>query len=61
MSSGGVRGATCRQCHSDDVARLYLGSVRLDSCACNECGATWDEDAASGELLARSPRTPAVG
>ena len=60
MSSGGVRGATCRYCQSDDVARLYLGTVRLDSCACNDCGATWDEDASSGEFRARSRRSPAA-
>jgi len=40
----------CPYCSSFDVDRLFLASLRLDSCACLTCGARWDEDAASGEF-----------
>jgi len=35
----------CPFCKSYDVVRVYLASVRLDSCECATCGARWDEDA----------------
>ena len=44
----------CPYCESFEVDRLYLASLRLDSCACLTCGARWDEDAASGEFRGRS-------
>ena len=47
----------CPYCSSFDVDRLYLASLRLDSCACLTCGARWDEDAASGEFRGRSSQS----
>jgi len=44
----------CPYCESFEVDRLYLASLRLDSCACLTCGARWDEDATSGEFRGRS-------
>lgn len=48
---------TCPFCNSYEVARLYLASLCLDSCACESCGARWDEDAASGEFRGRASRS----
>ena len=50
----------CPFCTSYDVARLYLASLRLDSCVCETCGARWDEDTASGAFKGRSSRTSAI-
>ena len=47
----------CPFCTSHEVDRLYLASLRLDSCACLSCGARWDEDAESGEFRGRGPRS----
>ena len=47
---------TCPFCHSYDVARLYLGSINLDSCECATCGARWDEDRGSGHYRGRAHR-----
>ena len=47
----------CPYCSSFAVDRLYLASLRLDSCACLTCGARWDEDAASGEFRGRSSQS----
>jgi len=47
----------CPFCTSYDVQRLYLASLRLDSCACTSCGAQWDEDATSGAYRGRSSRS----
>jgi transcription elongation factor Elf1 len=47
----------CPFCNSFEVDRLYLASLRLDSCACLSCGARWDEDAASGEYKGRAIRS----
>ena len=47
----------CPYCSSFEVDRLYLASLRLDSCACLTCGARWDEDAASGEFRGRSSQS----
>jgi hypothetical protein len=44
----------CPYCESFEVERLYLASLRLDSCACIACGARWDEDAESGEFRGRA-------
>jgi hypothetical protein len=38
----------CPYCESFEVDRLYLASLKLDSCVCLACGARWDEDAKSG-------------
>jgi hypothetical protein len=42
------------------VARMYLGSVHLDSCQCAECGARWDEDPRTGEFRGRATRASVV-
>lgn len=52
------RMATCPYCQSVDVARLYLGSVHLDSCGCAGCGARWDEDPRTGDVRGRATRSP---
>jgi len=43
----------CPYCDSYEVDRLYLASLRVDSCVCTSCGARWDEDAATGEFRGR--------
>ena len=48
---------TCPYCTSHEVDRLYLASLRLDSCACLSCGARWDEDADSGTFRGRASRS----
>jgi transposase-like protein len=50
----------CPFCTSYDVQRLYLASMRLDSCACDSCCAQWDEDAVSGEYRGRASRASVV-
>jgi hypothetical protein len=64
-SSDGSGHLRCPFCEAYEVARLYLASVCLDSCACSSCGARWDEDATSGDYRGRSseqrtvtPRAP---
>jgi Zn ribbon nucleic-acid-binding protein len=52
--------ATCPYCESSDVARLYLGSVHLDSCECSTCGARWDEDPTTGAFRGRATRSSVV-
>jgi hypothetical protein len=47
----------CPYCESFEVDRLYLASLKLDSCACMSCGARWDEDATSGEFRGRASRS----
>ena len=47
----------CPYCNSHEVDRLYLATLRLDSCACLSCGARWDEDAASGAFRGRATRS----
>lgn len=51
---------TCPYCESTEVARLYLGSVHLDSCECVACGARWDEDPTTGEFRGRASRASVV-
>ncbi len=46
----------CPYCGAYGVARLYLGSVRVDCCECTTCGARWDEDPTSGAFLGRTGR-----
>lgn len=60
MSSTGRRPVACPYCRSGDVARLYLGSVHLDSCECAGCGARWDEDPRTGEFRGRGARASVV-
>ena len=50
----------CPFCLSYDVARLYLASLRLDSCACSSCAAQWDEDALTGAYKGRASRESVV-
>jgi len=50
----------CPFCLSDDVPRLYLASLRLDSCACDSSGAQWDEATGSGEYRGRGSRESVV-
>ena len=47
----------CPFCTSHEVDRLYLASLRIDSCACLSCGARWDEDADSGAFRGRASRS----
>ena len=41
----------CPYCEAYGVDRLYLASLRADTCACAACGARWDEDPGTGEVL----------
>lgn len=50
----------CPFCETYEVERLYLASLRLDSCACTSCGARWDEDSVSGDYKGRSAKESAV-
>lgn len=52
--------ATCPYCQCLEVARLYLGSVHLDSCECHGCGARWDEDPRTGDFRGRATRATVV-
>jgi hypothetical protein len=47
----------CPFCDDYEVERLYLGSVRLDSCECRSCGARWDEEVGSGMYRGRASRS----
>lgn len=59
-TSGPSRLPRCPYCDADDVARLYLASVQLDSCECRTCGARWDEDPTSGSFRGRASRASVV-
>jgi hypothetical protein len=50
----------CPFCQAYEVDRLYLASLRLDSCVCLSCGARWDEDAVTGAYRGRASRTSVV-
>ncbi len=50
----------CPFCEAYEVDRLYLASLRLDSCACASCGARWDEDSVTGDYRGRAPRQSVV-
>lgn len=50
----------CPFCEAYEVERLYLASLRVDSCACASCGARWDEDPTTGEYLGRAQRESVV-
>lgn len=47
----------CPFCNSYDVSRLFVASLRMDSCECSACGARWDEVAGSGEYRGRATRS----
>ena len=47
---------TCPFCHSYDVARMFVGSINIDSCECSACGARWDEELGSGQYRGRAQR-----
>jgi len=51
---------TCPYCEAYGVSRLYLATVRLDSCECSECGARWDEEPATGEFRGRGSRQSVI-
>jgi transposase-like protein len=44
----------CPFCEAYEVERLYLGSLHIDSCTCQSCGARWDEDAGTGRYRGRA-------
>ena len=46
----------CPYCEAYGVTRLFLATVRLDSCECSECGARWDEEPATGQFRGRGGR-----
>lgn len=58
MSEGGRR--QCPFCQGYDVDRLYLASLQLDSCACADCGARWDERYGSGEFAGRGTKATVI-
>jgi hypothetical protein len=60
MPAAGRLHVACPYCRSTDVARLYLGSVHLDSCQCADCGARWDEDPVTGVFRGRATRASVV-
>jgi transposase-like protein len=45
---------SCPFCEAYEVQRLFVASVKLDSCLCSSCGAGWDEELGSGEYRGRS-------
>jgi len=47
----------CPFCEAFEVERLYLASLRYDSCRCSSCGARWDEDPINGEYLGRASKS----
>ncbi len=47
----------CPFCGAYEVQRLYLGSLHLDSCQCESCGARWDQDPRSGAYRGRLSRS----
>jgi len=47
----------CPFCSDYEVERLYLATLRLDSCECLSCGARWDEEPESGAYRGRASRT----
>ena len=44
----------CPFCGAYEVDRLFIGTVHVDSCTCQGCGARWDEDATTGRYRGRS-------
>jgi hypothetical protein len=46
----------CPYCAAYGVDRLYLASLKLDSCECTACGARWDEEPKTGAFRGRASR-----
>ncbi|HEX9258960.1 MAG TPA: hypothetical protein VF855_05435 [Acidimicrobiales bacterium] len=44
----------CPYCCSYLVDRICIATAHADSCRCRACGASWDEDVRTGEVLGRS-------
>ena len=61
MSVAATGHLRCPYCGAYEVERLYLASVRLDSCECTACGARWDEDAVTGAFRGRATRQSVLG
>lgn len=43
----------CPFCEAYEVDRLFIGSLRVDSCTCQACGSRWDEDTTTGRYRGR--------
>jgi hypothetical protein len=50
----------CPFCDSYDVSRMFLASLRLDSCECAACGGRWDEENGTGEYRGRAQQSSVV-
>ncbi|MCU1452131.1 MAG: hypothetical protein JWN46_277 [Acidimicrobiales bacterium] len=50
----------CPYCNSYGVERMYLATVKLDTCECAECGARWDQDPLDGSFRGRATRASVV-
>jgi hypothetical protein len=46
----------CPFCEAYGVERLFLASLDLDVCACDACGARWDEHRRNGGYAGRGTR-----
>ena len=55
-----ARRLVCPYCASYEVERLYLASVRMDSCRCRACGAGWDEELETGQFRGRAASSSAA-
>lgn len=54
--AGNTRGRLqCPFCASYDVERLFIASLRVDSCACVACQGRWDEDREAGAPVEANP------
>ena len=51
---------TCPFCGSYETSRMFLASLRLDSCECAVCGARWDEEVDTGQYRGRASRASAA-
>lgn len=54
---GHVAHLSCPYCSSYDVDRMFVASIRMDSCQCTACGARWDENPDTGEYHGRADRS----
>jgi hypothetical protein len=43
----------CPFCGAYEVDRLYIGSLHVDACTCEGCGARWDQDSETGRYRGR--------
>ena len=59
-SRPGAQHLTCPFCNSYDVSRMFLASLKLDSCECANCRARWDEECGSGEYRGRAQQSSVV-